>query len=90
MEFLPACTTTPATTSALVEHPAPNLEPGDFVVLANGREALATARVETGGGQLAALLEVVVAGSPDAPLSRRWVVLERRLLTWCRRVAMLG
>ena len=32
--------------SWLVEHPAPNIEPGDVVVLADGREALVTARVE--------------------------------------------
>lgn len=31
----------------LLEHPAPNLEPGDVVVLADGREAIVTARVET-------------------------------------------
>jgi hypothetical protein len=41
----------------LLEHPAPNLEPGD-VGLEDGR-ALVTARVETEGGPLAALLEVV-------------------------------
>ena len=29
----------------LIEHPAPNVEPGDLVVLADGREALVTARV---------------------------------------------
>ena len=39
-----------------VEHPAPNIEPGDVVALEDGREALVTARVETGRGQLAALL----------------------------------
>jgi hypothetical protein len=39
--------------------PAPNLEPGD-VVLADGREALVTARVEAKPGPLAALLEVAV------------------------------
>jgi hypothetical protein len=43
------------------ELPAPNLEPGDVVLLADGREALVTARVETRPGRLAALLEVVVA-----------------------------
>ena len=43
----------------LLEHPAPNLEPGDVVVLADGREALVTARVEAEPGPLAALLEVV-------------------------------
>ena len=47
----------------LVQHPAPNLEPGDVVVLADGREALVTARVEVEPGPLEALLEVVV--SPD-------------------------
>jgi urease accessory protein UreE len=30
----------------LLEHPAPNLEPGDVVVVADGREAVVTARVE--------------------------------------------
>jgi hypothetical protein len=50
----------------MVEHPAPNVEPGDVVVLPDGREALVTARVETNGGQLAALLEVAVAPTPLA------------------------
>jgi hypothetical protein len=45
----------------LLEHPAPNLEPRDVVLLADGREALVTARVEAERGPLAALLEVVVA-----------------------------
>jgi len=45
----------------LVEHPAPNVEPGDVVMLADGREALVTARVEAEMGQLAALLQVVVS-----------------------------
>lgn len=40
----------------LLEHPAPNLDPGDVVVLEDGREAL-----ETGPGPLAALLEVALA-----------------------------
>jgi hypothetical protein len=44
----------------LVEHPAPNVEPGDVVVLADSREALVTARVEAEPGPLAGLLEVVV------------------------------
>jgi hypothetical protein len=48
----------------LLEHPAPNLEPGDVVVLAWGREALVTARVETDGVQVAALLEVAIAPTP--------------------------
>ena len=49
----------------LLEHPAPNLEPGDVVVVADGREAIVTARVEAepGWGQLVALLEVAIAPS---------------------------
>jgi hypothetical protein len=49
----------------LLEHPAPNLEPGDVVVVADGREAIVTARVEAepGWGQLVALLEVAMAPS---------------------------
>jgi hypothetical protein len=34
---------------ALIEHPAPNVEPGDMVVIPDGREALVTARVGTCG-----------------------------------------
>ncbi len=45
----------------LLKHPASNLEPGDIVVLGDGREALVTARVETDGGPLAGLLEIVVS-----------------------------
>ena len=50
----------------LLEHPAPNLEPGDVVVLADGREGVVTARVEAepGWGQLVALLEVAVTPVP--------------------------
>ncbi len=50
----------------LLEHPAPNLEPGDVVVLADGREGVVTARVEAepGWGQLVAALEVAVAPVP--------------------------
>ena len=49
----------------LLEHPAPNLEPGDVVVVADGREAVVTARVEAepGWGQLVAMLEVAIAPS---------------------------
>ena len=47
----------------LIEHPAPNVEPGDVVVLADGREALVTCRVEAHGGPLAALLETAVVES---------------------------
>ena len=49
----------------LLEHPAPNVEPGDVVVLPDGREALVTSRVETNGrGPFAALLEVAIAPTP--------------------------
>jgi hypothetical protein len=49
-----------------LEHPAPNLEPGDVVVVADGREAMVTARVEaeSGWGHLVALLEVAIAPTP--------------------------
>ena len=51
----------------LLEHPAPNIEPGDVVVLADGREALVTARVETYNvGSLAGLLQVVIAPTPPS------------------------
>ena len=52
--------------SGLLRHPAPNLEPGDVVVLGDGREALVTARVESPPhrGWLTALLEVLVAVKP--------------------------
>ena len=48
----------------VTQYPAPNVEPGDVVVLADGREALVTARVETNGGPLAARLEVATAPTP--------------------------
>ena len=48
----------------LIEHAAPNFEPGDMVVLPDGREALVTARVEAELGPLAALLEVAIAPTP--------------------------
>ena len=50
----------------LLEHPAPNLEPGDVLVVADGREAIVTARVEAepGPGPLVALLEVAIAPTP--------------------------
>jgi hypothetical protein len=44
----------------LIEHPAPNVEPGDVVMLVDGRDALVTARVEAKPGPLAGMLEVVV------------------------------
>jgi len=53
----------------LPEHPAPNVEPGDVVVLADGREAIVTARVEARPGDpIRALLEVA---SGSLPSSRR-------------------
>jgi hypothetical protein len=50
----------------LIVHPAPNVEPGDVVQLADGHDAIVTARVETSDAPIAALLEVIVA--PHAPL----------------------
>jgi hypothetical protein len=47
----------------LLEHPAPNLEPGDVVLIPDGREALVSARVDAEPGPLAGLLEVVIAPS---------------------------
>ncbi len=49
----------------LLEHPAPNIDPGVVVVVAGGREAIATARVEAEPrwGQLVARLEVAIAPS---------------------------
>ena len=49
----------------LLEHAASNLEPCDVVVLADGREAAVTARVEAepGPGPLVAMLEVAIAPS---------------------------
>jgi hypothetical protein len=59
------CTTRPATTSASSSTLRRNLEPGDVVVLADGREAVVTTRVEAepGWGQLVAMLEVAIAPS---------------------------
>jgi hypothetical protein len=51
----------------LVEHLAPNLEPGDVVVLADGREALVTARIEAEPEPLTPPLEVVIAPASEAP-----------------------
>jgi len=49
----------------VLEHPAPNLEPGNVVVVADGREAVVTERVEAEPGPrpLVAMLEVVIAPS---------------------------
>lgn len=55
----------------LLEYAAPNLEPGDTVFLADGTEALVTARVETVKDPLAALLEIAPTTPPNAePVSR--------------------
>ena len=45
----------------VLEHPAPNIEPGDVVVIPDGREALVTARVDAEPGSL---LEVAIAPTP--------------------------
>lgn len=50
----------------LIRHPATNVEPGDVVRLADGREAIVAARVETGEEAIAGLLDVVVA--PSSPV----------------------
>ena len=50
----------------ILEHPAPNLVPGDVILLDDGREALITARVDTPiGHPLTAMLEVVVSESRE-------------------------
>lgn len=54
----------------LVRHPAPNLEPGDMLMLADGQEALVVARVETGSGPLAALLQLAVGLNAQERFSR--------------------
>ena len=54
-----------------LDHPAPNLEPGDVVWLLDGQEAVVTGRVEAepGPGVLVAMLEVKFAPS----LTSRWI-----------------
>jgi hypothetical protein len=53
----------------VLEHPAPNVEPGDVIVLPNGREAIITARVEAQpGDSIQALLEVAI-GSDSWPIT---------------------
>lgn len=48
-----------------LEHPAPNVEPGDVVILADGRESIVTARVEARPGDpIRALLEVARRAVP--------------------------
>ncbi len=53
----------------LIEHPTPNVEPGD-VVVPDEREALVTARVEAEPGPLAALREVAIAPTPLTSAAR--------------------
>lgn len=58
----------------LIDHPAPNVEPGDVVELPSGHDAIVTARVETDGeAPIAALLKVAVAPSAAGgpPWTRR-------------------
>lgn len=51
----------------LLWHPAPNVEPGDVLVL-DGRYALVTGRVDMPIRRpLTAMLEVVVAEPPECP-----------------------
>jgi hypothetical protein len=51
----------------LLEHPAPNLGPGDVVVLPDGRDARVTAAIGAGRySKLAAVLEVVVESEASA------------------------
>ena len=60
MSFLYRLHETTGDDLGVVDHPAPNVEPGDVVVLADGREAIVTARVEgTPDAPTRALLEVV-------------------------------
>lgn len=45
----------------LLEHPAPNVEPGDVVFLSDDREALVTSRIDAlPQSPIAALLQVAV------------------------------
>jgi hypothetical protein len=55
----------------LLEHPAPDLEPGDVIVLADEREALVTALVDVHVGELAGLLEVAIAPPEGAKRDER-------------------
>jgi hypothetical protein len=48
----------------LIEHLAPNVEPGDVVVVPDGRDALVTGMVETHGATVRGALGVAVAPSP--------------------------
>ena len=80
----------------LLEHPAPDLEPGDVVVVADGREAIVTARVEAepGWGQLVALLEAAIAPTPltsddsIAVVGHSRAICGSRSATWGRRTEL--
>jgi hypothetical protein len=54
----------------LLDAPATTIEPGDFVVLEDGRDARVTARVETNDERVWAVLEVLVA--PSSPHIPTW------------------
>jgi hypothetical protein len=57
------------TSLGILEHPAPNVEVADVVLLADGREAIVTARVEGRlGSRYTAVLELGV--SPFPPQAR--------------------
>jgi hypothetical protein len=87
----------------LSEHPAPNLETGDVLVLADGRGAVVTARVEAeqGWGQLVALelahlqflefkahrCDVTILRKA---LSRRATVKQRRIIVGSVEFSFLG
>lgn len=49
-----------------IQHPAPNVEPSDVVILEDGRDAIVTSRVETYGGPIVALLEVAAGADADS------------------------
>jgi hypothetical protein len=66
----------------LLEHPAPTLKAGDVVELSDGREALVTARVDTGEAPIAALLEV-------APWPKRRISAGAAALFWTAVVLFL-
>lgn len=55
----------------ILDHPVPNLEPGDVVFLLSGDEAVVTARTDArpGPGVLVATLEVTLTAKGSA----RWV-----------------
>jgi hypothetical protein len=47
-----------------IEHPAPNVEPGDVLLLEDVAEVVVTRRIDLDGGTADALLEVVVLSRP--------------------------